>query len=511
MGKNKKNSSSLQTPWKKIEVDFSGEKSLINGADVFEEIDVQELESKILHPLLKSGASFEAVLSRIIEWKGYLQPRSQCLYSELDSKIKEEFEHIRVTLPQPFDEYQWQELVTITEIDLNKTPISINGIPTSTITICNSLRILLKDLNVNVRSVEVFPFEVDSFGLPPINCKKIWNPLIWLRLEIEKKIKEFCQNDLPIINQLVTSLDLAPKEGYFEKLAVTSFFLEKTADNLDYSKSGNKDKFMSDLQMMFGTTKVDELTMVLPDILMAYSEELVERVMQVSYFIPFELFRLMFLCWQPKVLRLRLRSEACFSIEDAARIEWDDEDVFTSTTLFNCPLFDRCEPVSLGDESEILECSLIVETTGSRLFDPIYNEKNFDTVGRDFLILFPMHTILIKKTVTLKSGASVKTQLKQQIDFIVNTFFCNAEEHQERVVHYELVFANSREVQMSVVRKCIPQTANKRKIGVNYNVEQDTKSLFNKYGSSQEGKYLFVSFFDSENQVIVDVKIILTS
>ena len=199
--------------------------------------------------------------------------------------------------------------------------------------------------------------------------------------------------------------------------------MEKTADNLDYSKSDNKDKFMSDLQMMFGTTKVDELTMVLPDILMAYSEELVERVMQVSYFIPFELFRLMFLYWQPKVLKLRLRSEACSSIEDAARIEWDDEDVFTSTTLFNCPLFDRCEPVSLGDESEILECSLIVETTGSRLFDPIYNEKNFDTVGRDFLILFPMHTILIKKTVTLKSGASVVGSYRFVFDSSLKNFY----------------------------------------------------------------------------------------
>lgn len=263
--------------------------------------------------------------------------------------------------------------------------------------------------------------------------------------------------------------------------------------------------------MKFGTTKVDKLTMVLPDILMAYSEELVERVMPVSYFIPFELFRMMLLSWQPKVLNLRLRTEACSSIEDAARIEWDDEDVFTSTTLFNCPLFDRCEPVCLGDEEIILNCKLIVDCSGSRLFDPMFNEGNVYTAGRDFLVLFPMQTIILKRIVPLKVGSSVKVQLKKQIDYIVNTFFFNASEHQDRVVNYELTFTNSTDVQMSAVKRCIPQVANGRQIGVNLNVEQETRDLFTDHGNSCPGRHMFASFFDSENQVIVDLKVVLAN
>ncbi|PIC34077.1 hypothetical protein B9Z55_013839 [Caenorhabditis nigoni] len=510
MGKKTKNPPAAKSQWMKLEEDFNAEQLISKDDIIFGEINAIDLGKQIIHPLLKSGQNFGDVLRKLISWKNYLRERSDSLFEEFNTILQSQFESLRVTLMEPFNESLWQELETI-ETDLNKMPIQLNGIPTSTISIISSLDLLMKDLEVNVKNAEIFPFDEDSFGLPPVNCKKIWNPLIWMRIEIEKKIKNNGQYDVPTINQLVTSLNLAPKVGHFEKLAVTSFFLEKTADNLDYSNSDDKQRFMQDLKAMFGSTTVDELTMVLPDILMAYSEELMERVMQVSYFIPFELLRLMFTCWQPKVLKLRLRSEACSSIDDAARIEWDDEDVFTSTTLFNCPLFDRCEPVCLGEVPVIRDCKLIADATGSRLFDPIHNEKNFDTAGRDFLVLFPMHTILIKRTVQLKIGSSVKTQLKQQIDHIVNMFFCNAEEHKNRVINFELVFENAGEVQMSVVRKNIPQTANKRKIGVNYNFEQETKDLFDTFGSKREGKHLYVSFFDSENQVIIDLKIVLLS
>lgn len=508
MGKKSKKPSAAASQWQKIETDFNGERSLPKDDPMFQEVNADDLKKQILDPILQSGENFGDVLAKLIQWKEYFRERCENLFTVFDSHIRTEFKRLRITLERPFDESKWQELETL-ETDLNKLPIYINGIKTSTATINPSLDILMKDLGVIVKSAQIFPFDEDSFGLPPINCKKIWNPLIWMRIEIEKKIKQNTEHDLPPLNQLVTSLNLAPKEGHFEKLAVTAFFLEKTADNLDYSNSENKDQFIKDLQSKFGTTKVNELTMVLPDILMAYSEELMERVMQVSYFIPFELFRLMFLCWQPKTLKLRLRSEACSSLDDAARIEWDDEEVFTSTTLFNCPLFDRCEPVCLGDEPDIRSCKMIVEATGSRLFNPVYNEKNFDTAGRDFLTIFPMETILLKRTVTLKSGASVKTQLKQQIEYIANTFFCNAEEHKNRAIHFELKFENAGEVQMSLVRKCIPQTANKRKICSNFNVEQDTKDLFNEFGNSSEGKHLFVTLFDPDNQVIIDLKILL--
>lgn len=496
--------------WEKIKTDFNGEKVLTKNDVVFAEVSVDQLKKHITDPLFQGVDSFVDVLSRLIQWREYLRQRCASLFEDFDCRVRTKFERLRITLECPFDESKWQELETV-ELDLNKIPILINGIRTSTTTVLSSLDVLIRDLNVNVRSANIFPFEEDSFGLPPINCKKIWNPLLWMRIEIEKKIKQNFEYDMPPINQLVTSLNLAPREGHLEKLAITSFFLEKTADNLNYSRSDDKDQFQSTLKAMFGTTKVNELTMVLPDILMAYSEELMERVMQVSYFIPFELFRLMFLCWQPKILNLRLRSEACTSIEDAARIEWDDEEVFTSTTLFNCPLFDRCEPISLGDEPEILDCKMIVEATGSRLFDPIYNEKNFDTAGRDFLRIFPMQTILIKRTVIIKIGASVKTQLKHQIEYIVNTFFCNAEDHKKRAVNFELTLINAGEIQISLVKKCIPQTANKRKIGVNCHVEQETKDLFNAFGNSREGKHLYVSFFDPDNQFIVDLKVSLLS
>lgn len=506
MGKKaKSNSKSL---WKQLEQDFEGVKALDSENSIFEEVTREEFETYILDPLLRSERNFGEFLNKLIEWREYLKPRSIRLYEDFHSKIKSNFENICITLARPFNESAWQELETLSEIDLNKTAILINGISTTTMSVVSSFKVLLNEFDVKVTNAQIFPFDVDSFGLPPINCKKIWNPLLWLRLEIEKAIKENGHHHETSINRVVTSLNLAPKEGHYEKLAVTSFFLEKTADNLDYSKSSDREQFMKELQSMFGTTKVDELTMVLPDILMAYSEELMERVMQVSYFIPHELFRLMFLCWQPKVLKLRLRSEACSSIEDAARIEWDDEDVFTSTTLFNCPLFERCEPICLGNEKEILGCSLIVDTNGSRLFDPIHNEKNFDTVGRDFLLIFPMQSLLIKRTVVLKSGASVKTQLKQQLDFIVNTFFYNAEEHQERAINYELTFENSKEVQLSVIKKCIPTTVNGSKIGCNFNVEQETKNFFTKFGNFPVGRHSFASFFDAPNQVIVDLKVV---
>uniref|UniRef100_A0A1I7V0K6 FTH domain-containing protein n=1 Tax=Caenorhabditis tropicalis TaxID=1561998 RepID=A0A1I7V0K6_9PELO len=493
---------------KLLEEDLEGESKLMNGNAVFEEITTQQIKNKV-SDILNNGTTLGEVLRKLIIWRDYLKIRSEPLNEAFQSEVISVFTTICIRLARPFNELLWQELENL-DTDLNKIQILINGIPTNTLTVIPTLKQLLKEFEVKISSAQVFPFDLDSFGIPPINCKKIWNPLIWLRLEIEKLIEKSDAHDEPHINQVITSLNQAPKEGYFSKLAIASFFLEKTADNLDYSKHENKEKFLDNLKLLFGTTKVQELTMVLPDILVVYSEELVERVMQVSYFIPYELFRLMLLCWQPKVLKLRLRSEACCSFEDAARIEWDEEDIFSSTTLFNCPLFDRCKPICLGSEEDICKCKLIVDATGSRLFDPIFNEKNYDTAGRDFLVIFPMRTILIKRTIPLKTGSSVKTQIKQQLDYIVNTVFCNAQEHQERAVNFELTFLNAKEVRMSVVRKCVPQTMNGKKIGISFEAEQETKNLFMEFGNSTEGRNLFVNFFDDQNQVLVDLKIILS-
>lgn len=265
--------------------------------------------------------------------------------------------------------------------------------------------------------------------------------------------------------------------------------------------------------------------MVLPDMLIAYSEDLIEKMLQISYFIPFELLRLMFLCWRPQVVNLRLRTEACSSFEDAARIEWDDEEVFTSTTLYNSEMFERCDPMSIGKEKEIINCKLIVDATEGRLFDPLHNETNINTAGRDFLILFPMATVLLKRTVTLKTECSVVTfpmmlqsnivplqiaQLKQQFEFIVNTLFFNAEEHRDRVVNYQLTLLNVGSLEVPAIKKNFPKKANGRKIGVSFELEPETAKLFNELGGSVAGKKTFANFFDAEHNFIVDLMVVLS-
>lgn len=114
------------------------------------------------------------------------------------------------------------QLKTLTEEDLNKREILLNGIPFTTFSLVASLDLLLTGLCVNIKHVEVFPFDIDSYGLPPINCKKILNPLIWMRMEIESKIRKHCQPEGSPINQIATSLKNAPKEGTLKKLAIPS-------------------------------------------------------------------------------------------------------------------------------------------------------------------------------------------------------------------------------------------------------------------------------------------------
>ncbi|CAI2351570.1 unnamed protein product [Caenorhabditis sp. 36 PRJEB53466] len=484
----KKSKSTPPALWKKMEIDFKGEKTLEKNDKTFEEVTNEQLNEKIVDHILQSGQKLNEVLDTLIQLKDYLQARSDRLFEAFDAKIKQEFEDIRITLPQPFDETRWQELETMNDEDLNEKDLLFNGIPASAIMIVNVLETLLKELNVHVNHVDVFPFEIDSY-------------------EIEAKMNKFCtQRSLKPVNLLATSLEHTPKAGMLDTLMIPSFFLEYTADKLDYTKKENKEEFLEKLKAKFGSLKVTELKMVLPDILIAYTTELVDRMMQVSYFIPHELLRLMFLCWNPEIVYIRLRSEACSSIEDAARIEWDEEEVFTSTTLFNSELYTRCEPVPLGNELEIVDCAVIIDATGSRLFDPIHNAKNVKTAGRDLLITFSNKIVLVKRIVPFKNGASINAQLKQQLEFVANTFFSNASEHPLRTVHHHLTFTNSGETKLIVVKKFITKMASAMKLGITFNIEQTVKAMFNHYGDSRPSSDLLVRLFDQVNHFQLDMK-----
>uniref|UniRef100_A0A8R1DH50 Uncharacterized protein n=1 Tax=Caenorhabditis japonica TaxID=281687 RepID=A0A8R1DH50_CAEJA len=494
---------------KDLEKDFQTDQKLESTDPIFEHVTAEQFTERIVQEILKSGKSISEIFASLIKLKEYIKTRSDRLHEVLNAKVKADFETIRITLPRPFDEQKWTDLETMENEDLNKKVVLFNDIPTNLRECIPAFGSLQRTFDLDVRSSDFFSCNSDSYGLPPVNCRKILNPLLWARQEIEREIRKHNPNFQ--LEKIVTGLNFAPKEGHLEKMSITSFFLELTADNLDYTNSEDRMEFFDNLQLKFGTLKVDELTMVLPDILVAYSEELAERSMQVSYFIPYELFRMIFVCWRPEVVKLRLRTEACSSIEDAARIEWDDEEVFTSTTLYNSELFDRCEPVCLGLEKEFVDCKLIVEASASWLFDAEHNEKNVETAGRDFLALFPMNTIFLSRTIPLRNSGSMKCQIKKQIEFTINTFFFHSDEHHGRVLNYQMMFSNCGNVQLAMLKKCIPHVANGKKIGVNFDVEEETKELFSRYGGSQgqEKRSLYASCFDAQNQFILDLKFVL--